>query len=173
MKAHDCSGNEIGPFRAVEESTVAHLTPQEQLSDIYVWYSLIGTAGSAVGIMVCGWFISFLRDSEGWEFVRACQAVFLLYAGVGAAKLMFTVMMSGKVEADEKVNTPSTQQQDQESDRENEPLLRSPGNHQEARETRQSQNSLFAGIDRSLFSMIVQLFILFGLDSFASGLASL
>ena len=29
------SGNEIGPFRAVEESTVAHLTDQNNRSDIY------------------------------------------------------------------------------------------------------------------------------------------
>ena len=41
------SGNEIGPFRAVEESTLAHLTPHEHLRDIFAWYSLIGTAGAA------------------------------------------------------------------------------------------------------------------------------
>jgi MFS family permease len=31
------SGNEIGPFRAVEESTLAHLVPEAQRSDVYTW----------------------------------------------------------------------------------------------------------------------------------------
>jgi len=43
------SGNEIGPFRALEESTLAHLTSAEQRSDIFAWYALVGTAGTSLG----------------------------------------------------------------------------------------------------------------------------
>jgi MFS family permease len=32
------SGNEIGPFRAVEESTLAHLVEEGERSDVYTWY---------------------------------------------------------------------------------------------------------------------------------------
>ncbi len=42
------SGNEIGPFRAVEENVVAHLTTSATRSDIYAWYTLLGNAGDCV-----------------------------------------------------------------------------------------------------------------------------
>jgi MFS family permease len=35
------SGNEIGPFRAVEESTLAHLVPESQRADVFTWYNII------------------------------------------------------------------------------------------------------------------------------------
>ena len=40
-----CSGNEIGPFRAIEESILAQLTNSKARSDIYAWYNLIGNLG--------------------------------------------------------------------------------------------------------------------------------
>ena len=48
------SGNEIGPFRAVEESTIAHLTHADHRAHVFAWYTLIGTTGMASGLMVCG-----------------------------------------------------------------------------------------------------------------------
>ncbi|EFY93794.1 MFS transporter [Metarhizium acridum CQMa 102] len=69
------SGNEIGPFRAVEESIVAHLTTHEQRSDVYAWYSLLGTAGTAFGIMACGWAAHALVRA-GWELGEAYRLVF-------------------------------------------------------------------------------------------------
>ena len=43
------SGNEIGPFRAVEESTIAQLTEAETRSDVFAWYVVFGTLGTAGG----------------------------------------------------------------------------------------------------------------------------
>lgn len=43
------SGNEIGPFRAVEESTLAQLIEASARSDIFAWYVVIGTLGTAFG----------------------------------------------------------------------------------------------------------------------------
>lgn len=39
------SGNEAGPFRAIEESTLAQLTPFRDRDDVFAWYNLIGTLG--------------------------------------------------------------------------------------------------------------------------------
>jgi hypothetical protein len=36
----DRSGSEIGPFRAVEESTLAQLISPEARTDIFAWYKL-------------------------------------------------------------------------------------------------------------------------------------
>lgn len=43
------SGNEIGPFRAVEESTLAQLSEATTRSDIFAWYVVVGTLGTAFG----------------------------------------------------------------------------------------------------------------------------
>ncbi|XP_044724112.1 major facilitator superfamily domain-containing protein [Hirsutella rhossiliensis] len=44
------SGNEIGPFKAVEDSVVANLIAQRQRGDVYAWYSIAGKSGKALGI---------------------------------------------------------------------------------------------------------------------------
>ncbi|KAL4749493.1 hypothetical protein BDW72DRAFT_214067 [Aspergillus terricola var. indicus] len=165
------SGNEIGPFKAVEESTLAHLTPKECLRDILLWYSLFGTAGTALGVMACGWVINLLESECGWEYIPACRTIFFAYAAIGAFKFALSVALSHKVEADIKTSKPKQRQQQQRSD-ETQPLL---GDSTETRETQELGRKSFLSFlgERDLVSLIIRLFILFGLDSFASGLASL
>lgn len=43
------SGADIGPFKAVEESTLAHLVPPDHRNDIYAWYSLASALAAAAG----------------------------------------------------------------------------------------------------------------------------
>ncbi|KAE8148603.1 major facilitator superfamily domain-containing protein [Aspergillus avenaceus] len=156
------SGNEIGPFRAVEESTLAHLTPHELLSDIFAWYSLIGTAGTALGMMACGWAINLLQVIRGWQFLGACQAIFFAYAAIGVVKFILSLALSSNVEAEEKQD-PTQQQGDNTETR---PLLDSLA--------QPKTKPLFSLLkDENLVSLVTRLSILFALDSFASGLASL
>ncbi|GFG23110.1 uncharacterized membrane protein YJR124C [Aspergillus udagawae] len=166
------SGNEIGPFRAVEESTLAHLTAQEYLSDIFVWYSLIGTAGTALGMMVCGWIINLLQTTKGWQYIHACQIVFFAYAGIGAVKFLLSICLSHEVEAakkDKNGATASQQQQRAADGPETQPLLGERANT----ENNQKKSLLSFLGSSDLVSLVITLFVLFGLDSFASGLASL
>jgi MFS family permease len=166
------SGNEIGPFRAVEESTLAHLTAKEHLSDIFVWYSLIGTAGTAIGMMVCGWIINLLQTTRGWQYLHACQIVFFAYAAIGAVKFLLSICLSHEVEAakkDKNGATASQQQQRAADGLETQPLLGERANNED-----NQKKSIFSFLGSSdLISLVVTLFVLFGLDSFASGLASL
>ncbi|UNI15595.1 hypothetical protein JDV02_002117 [Purpureocillium takamizusanense] len=95
------SGNEIGPFRAVEESVVAHLTPPPDRPDVYAWYSLAGTAGSALGMVTCGWAVEAATARLGWALLDAYRAVFVAYAALGLVKLALALALSPAVEADE------------------------------------------------------------------------
>lgn len=141
---------------------MAHLTPDDRLSDVFAWYSLVGTAGTALGQLICGWVISSLQSLHGWEFEPSCRVIFFVYAAVGVIKLLLTLTLSRKVEA--------TREEDVRAG-ETRPLLaeRSPVEPAEP----VAKKSLFASLDQDLWSLVIRLFILFGLDAFASGLASL
>ncbi|KAL4937698.1 hypothetical protein BDV06DRAFT_232390 [Aspergillus oleicola] len=174
------SGNEIGPFKAVEESSLAHLSPPESLRDILLYYNLFGTAGTALGVMTCGWMVNLLQTQRGWEFIPSCRMVFFVYAGIGGVKFLLSVFMSRNVEAEKKVKGKKKVANE---DGETQPLLgdRAPAQEEGGREGDAPQQKpgperksilSFMG-DRDVVTLVIRLFILFGLDSFASGLASL
>ncbi|KAH8840805.1 hypothetical protein MCOR01_007494 [Pyricularia oryzae] len=172
------SGNEIGPFRAIEESIVAQLTPAAHRSDVYAWYSLMGTAGAATGIISCGWTVQSLQRNKGWSETKAFQAIFLAYAAFGVIKLALTLCLNSDVEAEVAKILPQAAAA---SEGERRPLL--AGN--EAGANGQSQDapaaeakaesrwSLLPQIRKEGRLVIVNLCLLFMLDSFASGLVSL
>lgn len=144
---------------------MAHLTAHEKLPDVFAWYSLVGTAGTALGQLICGWVLTSLQSLHGWEFIPSCRIVFFVYAAVGVIKLIFTLALSGKVEYVKE--EPAQEQQNDET----RPLL---GDSAQAQQTDPpKKKGLFASIEKDLWSLVIRLFILFGLDSFASGLASL
>jgi MFS family permease len=158
-----CSGNEIGPFRAIEESTLAHLTPAANRGDIYAWYSLIGTAGTAGGMVTSGWVIQYMRSSLKWDVIRTYRTVFWGYAVFGVIKFILSIALSKQIEAEKK---PAPTQ-----DPETAPLL---GDGAEETETKKSYfRSLLPDISAESRIIVVNLCILFALDAFSSGLAPL
>lgn len=164
------SGNEIGPFRAVEESVVAHLTPAADRSDVYAWYSLAGTAGTALGIMTCGWAVEGARRTLGWSLLDAYRAVFLAYAALGVVKLMLAVALSRAVEADEE---PSVSRNAGGGPTDATPLLNGQREPQTRTDTRRWWAALLPQLSPESRGITTALCLLFALDSFASGLAPL
>ena len=117
--------------------------------------------------MVCGWTINVLQSSKGWSYIPACQVIFFIYASVGALKFLLTLGLSRSVEIVEKKEAPRTQQRGTET----ESLLGNRDPEQDGQEQR--KKSFFSSIERGLVPLVIRLCILFALDSFASGLASL
>jgi MFS family permease len=157
------SGNEIGPFRAIEESTIAQLTPAANRSDIYAWYSLIGTAGAACGMIVTGWMIHYMRTQLSWSEVETYRAVFWGYAVFGLIKFFLTLALSKKCEVEKKV-VPA-------ADPERAPLL---GDGAEDLEPKKSKlRTWLPDISSESRVVVFNLGVLFALDAFASGLAPL
>lgn len=93
------SGNEIGPFRAVEESVLAGLVGNDDgaRSDVFAWYVVVGTLGSAVGLAGGGWVVEGLK-ARGWAELEAFRVVFWVYAGVGVVKAVVTGLLSERCE---------------------------------------------------------------------------
>ena len=157
------SGNEIGPFRAIEESTLAQLTPYASRSDVFAWYNLIGTGGGALGMITCGWVTQHLKAKEGWDEVRSYRIVFFAYAVLGLVKLCLTFFMSVKCEVvkEDKQATSSA------NPSETSPLL---GNGDDAQKPNAARKSLLPSISKESRIIVTNLCLLFAVDSLASGL---
>ncbi|PQK14273.1 hypothetical protein BB8028_0004g12030 [Beauveria bassiana] len=164
------AGNEIGPFRAVEESIVAHLTPAEHRAEVYAWYTLFAPAGSAFGMMAGGWAVEAARQRLHWSLLAAYRGAFVAYAVLGLLKLLLTVMLSRKVELDPTPLAPAADTVDERA-----PLLN--GGASEAEPPSQKKKSRLASmlphISPESKKVTAILCMLFALDSLGSGLASL
>lgn len=159
------SGNEIGPFRAVEESTLAHLTASAVRSDIFAWYQLIGLFGGACGTITGGFVVNRLQTLDAWDDVRSYRAVFFIYAVLGMVKFVLACALSSKVEAEK----PEPSRNDEEI---TESLL--SGDHPNMVKAKavaaKVKPSLIPSISKESKIVVTRLCLLFALDSFASGM---
>ncbi|KAK9371233.1 major facilitator superfamily domain-containing protein [Lipomyces kononenkoae] len=88
------SGNEIGPFRAIEESIMAHLTDLKDRSDLYAWSSLLGSLGAALGTITSGWLVQKLQEDYSWSALQSYRLIFVLYSLVAIFKFVSSIMLS-------------------------------------------------------------------------------
>ncbi|KAG9566189.1 MFS general substrate transporter, partial [Aureobasidium melanogenum] len=161
------SGNEIGPFRAVEESTLAHLVPAAQRSDVFAWYVVVGTFGTSVGALVSGWLVSTL-GTENEKALGSYQVIFWLYALLGCIKAGVTFLLSDACEL-EKVPQKPTSAETGDAE-EAETFIQQP---QSAAPPKPASKWAFTQISPSSRKTLLKLAGLFSIDSLASGMASI
>lgn len=174
------SGNEIGPFRAIEESTLAQLTPSEIRSDIFAWYTLIGTAGTACGTIICGWLVQSLQRLDGWTATRSYRVVFGVYALLGILKLALALMLSEKCEMQQEkqdrqdaVEMGDVEAEGLLSDDDGEdvdPPKAPPTPATKPLAPAKAKKRIWPQISPESRSILVKLCLLFAIDSMASGL---
>ena len=97
------TGSDFGPFRAIEESILSHLTTLETRSDVLSWYVTMASMGSAFGTETSGRVVDSLRDLLGWTSVEAYHAIFGLYVIMGSLNMGFILLMSDLTEVDKVV----------------------------------------------------------------------
>jgi MFS family permease len=93
------SGNEVGPFLAVEQASLAHLIASEKRTGAFAWYNLAGSVATAFGALVAGGLASILQQ-QGWSALSAYRVVLSGYAGVGGALAILFVLVSRAVEVE-------------------------------------------------------------------------
>ncbi|KAJ7057743.1 MFS transporter [Mycena amicta] len=96
------SGNEVGPFRAVEESILAQLTERDNRSTIFAWHFTLSGLAVALGNLSGGWITRALQQHFGWTAMSAYRLIFLLYAAAGLFNSAVTMFISAKVELQRK-----------------------------------------------------------------------
>lgn len=91
------SGDEVGPFRAIEESTLAHLTIYHHRPMVYAWQNLFGTLGLAIGSLSGGFLEEYVKTKTN-SASRAYQVVFWLYSGLSVLSVFLNLMLSQEAE---------------------------------------------------------------------------
>lgn len=92
------SGDDVGPFKSIEESIMAHLTDYKHRSDIYACHSLLGTLGAALGSLVTGLMVTHLQQQYHWDVLDCYRFVFAVYTGVAVLKLAIMCCLSKECE---------------------------------------------------------------------------
>ena len=93
------SGSEVGPFLAVEQAALSQVTPSHRRTSIFAWYNLTGSVATAIGALVTGLVVGFLRSSGSTELV-ADRVELLGYAAIGLLLLPLVGSVSGAVEVE-------------------------------------------------------------------------
>lgn len=166
------TGSDFGPFRAIEESTLSHLTTPATRPDVLAWYITTASFGSAIGTEISGRLVDLLQKREGWTIVDAYHAVFWMYSGMGALNMFLTLFLSSKCEADvEEKPTPNAEEEAEtlldamsptsvgHSDVPSTPVVAEP-----------QKKSYLAQISSATLSVMYKLWFLLIVDSLADGM---
>jgi len=76
------SGNEVGPFLAVEQASLSQTIPDRDRTRIFGWYNLVGSLATASGALVAGFIAQALLGS-GASVIDSYRAIVIGYATIG------------------------------------------------------------------------------------------
>jgi MFS family permease len=93
------TGNEVGPFLAIEQAGLSQTIPDSRRTPTFAWYNLVGYVATATGALGAGLLSQALLDS-GWAPLDAYRAIVIGYALLGL------VMVVGYWQLDQGVEPP-------------------------------------------------------------------
>ncbi len=91
------SGNEVGPFLAVEQASLSQLVTPESRTNVFAWYQLAGSFATAAGALAAG-AAAQLAIGRGTTPVEAYRMVIVGYAIVGIALTVLFARVSLRIE---------------------------------------------------------------------------
>ena len=91
------SGNEVGPFLAVEQASLSQIIPGGRRTQVFAWYNLVGSFATAFGSLSGGLLAQGLH---GWGLsaLDSYRVIIIGYATVGAALVGLFVSLSPGIE---------------------------------------------------------------------------
>ncbi len=91
------SGNEVGPFLAIEQAALSQIVPNERRTGVFAWYNLVGSFATAVGALASGGLVQLLQGS-GISVLDSYRVVVVGYAAVGLLLSLLFARLSRNVE---------------------------------------------------------------------------
>ncbi len=92
------SGNEVGPFLAIEQAALSQVLPEDRRTGVFAWYHLTGAFATALGALAGGWVAQALQGA-GLAPVASYRVLVFAYAAVGVLLAALFAKLSGAVEA--------------------------------------------------------------------------
>jgi MFS family permease len=91
------SGNEVGPFLAIEQAALSSAVSDRERTRVFARYTLTGSFATAVGALAGGGLAEGLQHA-GWSPLASYRAVVVLYAALGIGLLVLFARLSPAVE---------------------------------------------------------------------------
>lgn len=91
------SGNEVGPFLAVEQASLSQLVPDRRRTSLFAWYQLAGSFATAAGTLAGG-VLSQVALDNGAARADAYRLVIVGYAVVGVLLAALFTRVSSRIE---------------------------------------------------------------------------
>lgn len=96
------TGNEVGPFLAIEQAALSQTVPDVRRTSTFAWYNLVGYLATATGALVAG-LVSQALLGMGWAPVDAYRAIVIGYAVIGIAMAIGFWQLGERIEAPPRV----------------------------------------------------------------------
>lgn len=97
------SGNEVGPFLAIEQSALAQTLPAEKRTQVFAWYQLAGSLATALGSLAGGGLAEILQNGS-MAPLSSYRVIILIYAAFGLTLGVLFNFVSPQVEIPENEN---------------------------------------------------------------------
>ena len=91
------SGNEVGPFLAVEQASLTQTVSGAGRTNVFAWYNLVGSVATAFGALAAGGLAQVLQAS-GVGPADSYRAIVVGYAGIGLLLAAIFARLSPRVE---------------------------------------------------------------------------
>lgn len=92
------SGNEVGPFLAVEQASLVERVSDRHRTHLLGWYNFVGFVATALGSL-CGGGLAQIGSQYAESQTEAYRWVILTYSGFGGVLAILFSCLSGSIEA--------------------------------------------------------------------------
>jgi MFS family permease len=92
------SGNEVGPFLAVEQVALTQAETSRDRTAVFAWYNLAGSFATASGSLAGG-LLSSLMMRRGFDAASSYRSAIVVYALLGVVLIFVFIKLSAAVEA--------------------------------------------------------------------------
>ncbi len=91
------SGNEVGPFLAIEQAALSEEVSSGRRVGVFAWYNLVGSFATALGSLAGGWIVQAL-GARGWPELPSYRVVVVGSAVLVALMALLFLLLSAAVE---------------------------------------------------------------------------
>lgn len=93
------SGGDVGPFKTIEETVLANLTPPNHRPEIFAIHSTVGSIGTGVGAFLAGISVDFFINNMNLSMKESYRYTFCILLFTSTLKFLSLLFISYKAEA--------------------------------------------------------------------------